>query len=132
MPLLNSLLPSLTRSAPARDAEGTRTPGVRPVYDIKEADEAWAVTAYLPGVAKDDLSITDENGVLTIRANRSWKQPTGWTSLYRESSDLPFELTLRHDQAVDADKARADLKDGVLRLSLPKAEARKPRKIAIG
>jgi len=130
MALLNSLLPSLSR-APGRQAESNGTPGIRPVYEIKETEEAWGLTAHLPGVAKDALTITDEDGLLTLRAQRSWKQPAGWTSLYRESSDLPFELILRHDGAVDADKARAELKDGVLRLSLPKAEARKPRKIAI-
>lgn len=130
MPLLNSLIPSLSRT-PARRQETNGTPGVRPVFDIKETDDAWGLTAFLPGVAKEGLTITDEEGILTLRAERAWKQPNGWTSLYRESSDLPFELALRHEGAVDADKARAELKDGVLRLSLPKAEARKPRKIAV-
>lgn len=131
MALLNSIIPSLTRN-PARRDSSTVTPSVRPIYDVKETDDAWGLTAYLPGVAKSELTITDEEGALTIHAARSWKQPAGWTSLYRESSDLPFELTLRHDGAVDADKARAELKDGVLRLSLPKSESRKPRKIAVG
>ena len=131
MALLHSLIPSLNRAPARREATTNSTPGVRPLYEIKETDDAWGVTAYLPGVTKTDLSITDEDGVLTIRGERSWKQPNGWASLYRESSNLPFELTLRHDNAVDADKARAELKDGVLRLSLPKAESRKPRKIAI-
>lgn len=130
MALLNSLIPSLTRN-PSRQEQSHNAPGVRPPYDIKETDDAWALTAHLPGVAKNDLSITDEDGVLTVRAERSWKQPAGWTTLYRESTDLPFELTLRHDGSIDPDKAQAELKDGVLRLSLPKAEARKPRKIAI-
>jgi HSP20 family protein len=130
MALLNSIIPSLTRS-PAQSERANAVPGVRPVYDIKETDDAWGVTAQLPGATKNSLNITDENGVLTLRAERSWKQPAGWTSLYRESTDLPFELTLRHDGVIDADKAHAELKDGILRLSLPKAEARKPRKIAI-
>lgn len=130
MPLLNSLIPSLSRT-PARRQETNGTPGVRPIFDVKETNDAWGLTAFLPGVAKEGLTITDEEGVLTLRAERAWKQPTGWTSLYRESSDLPFELALRHEGAVDADKARAELKDGVLHLSLPKSEARKPRKIAI-
>ena len=130
MALLNSILPSLSRTPARRDQENG-TPGVRPVYDVKETADAWGVTVQLPGVAKDGLSITDEDGVLTVRGERGWKQPAGWTSLYRESTDLPYELTLRHDQAIDAEKAHAELKDGVLRLSLPKAEAKKPRKIAI-
>lgn len=130
MTLLNSLIPSLTRS-PARQERSDTTPRIRPLYNMSETDEAWRLTAHLPGVVKNDLSITDEDGALTIRAGRSWKQPDGWTSLYRESTDLPFELTLQHEGAIDADKAQAELKDGLLHVTLPKAEARKPRKIAV-
>ncbi len=126
MPLFNSLLPSFAR----RD-EAPASPTLRPVYDVRESADAWNITVQLPGVTKENLSITDENGTLTVRGDRSWKQPEGWTSLYRESADLPYHLALQHDNEVDADKARAEIKDGVLQLTLPKAEARKPRKIAI-
>lgn len=134
MSLLNSLIPSFNRTtADVTEAsrENAGVPGVRPVYEIDETAEAYALTVQLPGVAKTGLSITEEDGVLTIRGERAWRQPTGWTSLYRETSDRPFELALRHDQAIDVDKIHAELTDGVLRASLPKAEARKPRKIAI-
>lgn len=130
MPIFNSLISNFSRTPTSRQSE-LSTPGRRPVYEVKEADEAWAVTVYLPGVTKEGLSITDEDGTLTIQGDRAWKQPTDWTSLYRESSELPYQLQLQHEHAVDADKAVAELKDGVLRLSLPKAESRKPRKIAI-
>ena len=132
MTLLNALIPSLSRSPARREAPPRSTvPGVRPVYELREATDAWGLTVYLPGVAKSGLSITDENGTLTIRGERAWKQPGGWTSLYRESSDLPFELTLEHDNGFDADKVHAELKDGVLRVSLPKVENRKARKIEV-
>lgn len=131
MPLLHSLIPAFTRTPARRESAGDTTPGIRPAYEIKENDEAWGLTVYLPGVSKSGLSITDAEGVLTIRGERAWKQPGGWTSLYRESSDLPFVLNLDHDNGFDADKVVAELKDGVLRVSLPKAEARKPRKIAV-
>jgi HSP20 family molecular chaperone IbpA len=133
MSLLNSLIPSFARPSVA-DAESVgpaAEPGVRPVYSITESADAYALTVQLPGVAKAGLSITDEDGVLTIRGERGWKQPAGWTSLYRESRDRPFELTLQHDQSIDVEKIHAELTDGVLRASLPKAEARKPRKIAV-
>jgi HSP20 family molecular chaperone IbpA len=51
--------------------------------------------------------------------------------VYRESTDSPYELVLAHDNLVDTDKVVAELKDGVLRVSLPKHEAVKPRKIAV-
>jgi HSP20 family protein len=135
MSLLNSLIPSFARPSSDTLATASRdtdtTPGVRPVYDVAETADAYTLSVQLPGVAKSGLSITDENGVLTIRGERSWKQPAGWTSLYRESGDRPFELSLEHDQSIDVDKIRAELADGVLTATLPKAEARKPRKIAV-
>jgi len=68
---------------------------------------------------------------VTITGRRAWVAPAEWTSLYRESSRANFELTLSHEGDVDAEKISAELKDGILRLTLPKAEAAKPRKIAI-
>ena len=133
MSLFNTLIPSTTRT-PAQAENGAATDlaqSVKPVYEIKETPEAWGVTVYLPGVAKDGLELTAEQNELRIVGRRSWKQPTGWTTLYRESADAPFLLVLTHDNIVDVDKIAAELRDGVLRVSLPKHEAVKPRKIAI-
>jgi HSP20 family molecular chaperone IbpA len=101
------------------------------VYEIKETDEAYGLTVYLPGVAKDGLELTIENQELRVVGRRTWTPPSGWTTVYRESVEAPFVLVLTHDNAIDADKIAAELKDGVLRASLPKAEALKPRKIVI-
>jgi HSP20 family protein len=130
MSLLNSLIPS--RSSAVRRSEIPDTkPCVKPVYDVREKDDGFALTVQLPGVTKDGLSITAEEGVLTIRGERSWKQPAGWTLLYRESSDLPYQLSLEHENVIDLDRIQAELRDGVLRVALPKTEAVKPRKIAV-
>lgn len=131
MSLLNSILPSISRSPTATSDAGANVPTVKPVYDIKEADDAYGLTVYLPGVARDNLEITAEEGQFRIFARRAWRQPEGWTLVYRESSDAPFELVLAHDNLVDTDKVVAELRDGVLRVSLPKHEAIKPRKIAV-
>jgi HSP20 family molecular chaperone IbpA len=133
MALINSLIPSLNRSVARRNNgdEQERGPTVKPLYEIKETDEAYGLTVFLPGVAKEGLEITAEAGELRIVGQRAWKQPEGWTALYRESSPAPFELVLTHDNALDADRIAAELRDGVLRVSLPKAEALKPRKIAV-
>lgn len=131
MSLLTSIIPNLNRTVAHNDEAKTAAPAVKPLYEIKEADEAFGLTVQLPGVAKDGLSITAEEGVLTIRGERGWKRPAGWTSLYRESTDLAYELVLQHDNSVDVDKIHAELRDGVLRVSLPKTEARKPRKISV-
>jgi HSP20 family molecular chaperone IbpA len=132
MSLFNSLIPSFNRTLGATGAAARELgPTQKPAYEIKETPDAYGVTVYLPGIAKDGLEITAEATEVRIVGRRTWKQPEGWTSLYRESSDLPFELVLEHDNAIDADKVAAELRDGVLRVSLPKAEAVKPRKIAV-
>ena len=133
MSLLNSLIPSLSRESQTRDdaQAGALGNSVKPVYEIKETADAYGVTVYLPGVTKDGLDLTAEDGAFRIVGRRAWKQPAGWTALYRESTDAPFELVLTHDNAIDADKIVAELRDGVLRVSLPKHEALKPRKIAV-
>ena len=135
MSLINSFIPSLSRSngrSLSTDRNQDLGPTVKPLYEIKETDDAYGLTVLLPGVTKDSLEVTAEAGELTILGHRAWKQPEGWTSLYRESADVPYALTLTHDNALDADKIAAELRDGVLRLSLPKAEALKPRKITVG
>jgi len=133
MSLFNSLIPSLSRQ-PASNDNGSGSGlenSVKPVYEIKETPDAFGVTVHLPGVAKDGLDITAEDGALRIVGRRAWKQPAAWTALYRESTDAPFELVLTHDNAVETEKIAAELRDGVLRVSLPKHEALKPRKIAV-
>lgn len=134
MALINSLIPSFGRTLARRERRPDQSlePTVKPLYEIKETDDAYGLTVYLPGVAKNGLEITAEPGEIRIVGRREWKQPEGWTALYRESSSAPYELILTHDAAIDADRVAAELRDGVLRVSLPKAEAVKPRKIAVG
>lgn len=136
--LFNQIVPRLTRAVRRSDEAAASTAAaprdeftVKPAYEIKESAEAWGLVVNLPGVAKDGLEITVEEGLIRILGRRAWRKPEGWTQLYRESVDAPFELALEHDNSVDAEKIRAELKDGVLRVSLPKAEAVKPRKIVV-
>jgi HSP20 family protein len=135
MSLYNQIVPRLTRPFARRQDDGSQAGGteftVKPAYELAETSEAWGLTAHLPGVTKEGLELTVEDGLITIRGRRSWQKPEGWTAVYRESLDAPYELTLEHDNTVDAEKIRAELKDGVLQVSLPKAEALKPRKIEV-
>lgn len=133
MSLLNTFLPSLARSnGQYRDqAVQDLGPTVKPVYEVTETKEAYGLVVQLPGVTKDGLELTAENGQFSVVGRKAWKQPEGWTSLYRESADAPYYLVLTHDNAIDADKVVAEITDGVLRVSLPKSEAVKPRKIAV-
>jgi len=130
MALFNTLLSSRNRTQP-ESAETPAAPAVTPRYEIKENADAFGLEVWLPGVAKDGLELTIHEGELTIVGRRAWKKPEGWTQLYRETPLADFSLTLAHDNTFDADKVVAELRDGVLRVTLPKAEALKPRKIAV-
>jgi HSP20 family protein len=129
MSLLSTLVPTLNRASAT--AEAPRVNTVTPRYEIKENADAFGLEVWLPGVAKDGLELTIHEGSLTIVGRRTWKMPDGWTQLYRETPLADFSLTLEHDNTFDAEKVHAELRDGILRVTLPKAEALKPRKIAV-
>jgi HSP20 family molecular chaperone IbpA len=141
--LFNQLVPRLSRAlareenasantaAGAAPATARTEPTVRPVYELKESAEAWGLVVHLPGVTKDGLEFTVDDGTIRLLGRRAWRKPEGWTQLYRESVEAAFALELTHDNSIDVEKIHAELKDGVLRVALPKAEAVKPRKIAV-
>ncbi|HEY1792729.1 MAG TPA: Hsp20/alpha crystallin family protein [Opitutaceae bacterium] len=125
MSFINSLLPT-------RNGHDEPPAASRPRHEVTETDDAFLLTVSLPGVSREGLEITDEGGQLTIRGKRAAAVPQGQNVVYRETGDSPFELAFVHDGSVDAGKIGAELRDGLLRLSLPKAESAKPRKIAVG
>lgn len=130
MSLLTQLIPSFNRTADAAVADRAETT-IRPRYTLDETAEAYTATVRLPGVSRENLEVTVEDGLLTVVGRRAWKRPEDWNSLYRESDDAAYRLSLEYDASVDVDKVQAEIRDGVLRLTLPKSEAAKPRKIAI-
>lgn len=132
MSLFTSLVPGFARQPAVRDnGAEARAETVRPVYEVRETDDAFGLTVHLPGVTKENLELTAEDGEIRVFGRRAWTQPEGWTPLHRETSDAAFELVLSHERAVNLDAIHAELLDGVLRVSLPKAEALKPRKISV-
>src|SRR3569833_1632304 len=108
MALLNSHLPSFVREPSVNDTVPVNT--LRPLNQVQEQDEAFKVTVKLPGVTKENLNITDENNTLTIRGERSWKQPSEWAPVNRKTTETENTHSLFHDNVVDADKAQAELK----------------------
>lgn len=126
-----SLLNALIHPSHGAPSEGDAHPVLRPRYEVEETDAAYGITVFLPGVSKPGLEITDEEGELRIAGKRAAWLPAGVVALHRESSDAAYELVLAHDNTVDTGRIVAELTDGILKLSLPKAESAKPRKIAI-
>lgn len=87
-------------------------------------DDALYVTAELPGVSKKDVSIQLENAVLTIRGERKMKEG-------KAESSVAFERAITVGEDINADKIKAKLEEGILTVTLPKAEHRKPKAITV-
>jgi HSP20 family protein len=126
-----SLISSLITPSNGSCATSESCQARRPRFEVENTDGAYGLTVYLPGVSKDGLEITDADGELRITGKRSTALPEGSVVLHQETSGAPYELVLAHDNSVDTAKVEAELKDGVLRLSLPKAESAKPRKVTV-
>ena len=119
------------RLAARRDGAG---PAAMPRFDVAEADGAYTVTAEVPGLAEDDLDITLADGVLTIRGEiKNQREEQNKDYVLRERRYGAFSRSLRVPDTVDLDHIKADLKKGLLTITLPKtAEARKrERKIRV-
>ena len=101
-----------------------------PEVNIFETSTGYVLEAELPGVNKAGLSLTVEENELTITGRRSGEKPAG-AALHRESRDADFRRTFKLDPTIDATKINAKLDQGVLTLTLPKAEKARPRNIAV-
>ena len=115
----------------ATKPEGTRMRErhVTPPVDIYETPEKLVVMADIPGATYDHLGVRVDNHILTIRGQAS-HVPAG-ESLYREYELVHYFRQFELSDKVEEGKITADLKHGVLTLSLPKAEKAKPRQIAV-
>jgi HSP20 family protein len=103
---------------------------VAPPASVIEAADGYTLEVEMPGVNKDGLDISVENNELTIIGRRSL--PTvGGTLLHHESRPENFRRTFELDPSIDADKISAKIDQGLMTLTLPKAEHVKPRKIAV-
>ncbi|WP_136806771.1 Hsp20/alpha crystallin family protein [Desulfosediminicola flagellatus] len=104
-------------------------PTIATLVDIYENDEEILLHADMPGVKKDAININIDNGKLEITGIRKL-QTTGATG-WEEFGDVEFQRVFSIPQTIEIGKVNAELKEGVLKLHLPKAEAAKPRTIEI-
>lgn len=105
-----------------------------PSVDIYDTKDAFMIKAELPGVDKNDIKVDVDGRLLTLRGERKTETETGGqdTSYYRrEMFQGVFERTFTLPEAVDPATIKAEYKDGVLHLEVPKPEERKPRQIEI-
>jgi len=104
--------------------------GSMPV-DVYETDDAFVVRAFMPGLTPDDLTISVEQQTVTIHGEPKAEDLQGMRPLLQERRIGAFTRTFTLPVAVDADKVQAELTQGVLSLTLPKAPEAKPRKIKV-
>jgi HSP20 family protein len=107
--------------------------GWMPPVDIQETEEGYRLTAELPGLTRDDINITLENNVLRLSGERKFEKDVKKESYHRiERAYGNFQRSFSLPHQVNGDKVEAAFKDGVLTISVPKAEQARPRKITIG
>ena len=103
-----------------------------PAVNIYAGQDGVAVVAELPGVEKDDLEVQAHQDTLTLRGNRrpAAERPEAYHR--RERGGGPFTRSLQLPYRIDPERIAARLENGLLRLSLPRPEEDKPRRIAVG
>lgn len=104
----------------------------QPAIDIAENENESLILAEVPGVKKEDISISVENGWLTLKGER---KPTDVSNvkrvLHREIEIEPFTRSIKLPHLIDVNNISAELENGILRISLPKAEEVRSRTIEI-
>jgi len=103
-----------------------------PTVDISESDGEYLIKAELPEVKKEDVKVTVENGVLTLQGERRQEKEEKSKRFHRvERSYGSFVRSFSLPESVDESSVKADYKDGVLNLHLPKSEKVKPKAIDV-
>ena len=111
--------------------DGARRPVFRPAADIYETDENVVLMVDMPSVKADDLDVSLERRVLTIRGQARPPAPEGYRQVYAEYRAGDYERAFTLSEDIDQDRIKAEQKDGVLKLELPKASSAKPRRIDV-
>lgn len=109
-------------------AEGSWTPSV----DVSETDAAIVVRAELPGLSQDDIELNLQDNVLTLKGEKKQERKDEQENYHRtECCFGSFSRSFSLPATVKQEDIQAKFKDGVLEITLPKAEEAKPQKIAI-
>lgn len=102
-----------------------------PAVDIVETSEAIELLADMPGVGSDGVNATVENGVLTIEGNAAIPGVEGSKLAYAEFNTVDFKRSFSLSDSVNHGAITASMKDGVLRVVMPKARETLPRRIVV-
>jgi HSP20 family molecular chaperone IbpA len=106
-------------------------PAMIPDVDVVEDDAGITITADLPGVPKDKLSLRIEGETLQIEGEIASDAPEGMEAIYAEVRVPRYRRAFTLSRELDTEKINASLKNGVLNLRIPKAEHAQPRRIEV-
>jgi HSP20 family protein len=123
------------RSSGALAARGSSTANWTPAVDVREEERELSVEVELPGIAPDQVEISVENGVLTVRGEkREERDEHDEQGRYHivERSYGTFVRSFQLPPGINEEQIAADFSNGVLRIHIPKAALPQPRKIKIG
>lgn len=116
----------------ARGEQGGDVMEWTPAADISETDKEYVIKAELPDVKKEDINVTVADGVITISGERKREKETKGEKMHRiERFHGSFQRSFGLPEDADAASVRAECKDGVLTVRLPKSEAKKPKPLQI-
>lgn len=119
-------------SVPVNGTERTKNRAVYvPLVDIFEVDDALVLVADMPGVDEQGLDLTLEKNVLTIKGTISEEPPAGVPQVYTEYGVGDYERTFTIPNEVDREAIQATVRQGVLKLTMPKCKQSQTRKIAV-
>jgi HSP20 family protein len=115
-------------------SNGPSLSGWSPAVDVRETDDEFLVSAELPGLTKDDVEVTVENGVLSFSGEKKEGLEEGGTASGRRILERRygrFQRSFSLPRGIDADQVEAKFSSGVLKITLPKVQAAKPRQVTI-
>ena len=112
--------------------KGELTHGWNPKVDVFEEDNQIVLKAELPGVEKDDIVIDVDGRVLTLKGERTSDKEVKKENYYRRERSLGrFHRSFTLPLETDSEKIKAEYKDGILKLNIPKPESNKPKQITV-
>lgn len=117
---------------PVGDMAPVGSDGWTPAVDVRETKDAYLIDAELPGMTKDDIMVTFEDGVLTLSGERKVEEETeeeSYRRVERRYGSFSRSFNLPHE--ADPDGVKATFKEGLLSVSVPKKEQVEPRAIKI-
>jgi HSP20 family protein len=102
-----------------------------PRMNLADAGDKLLVTAEVPGLSEKDVSVAIEQDVLTLAGERSVQAPEGYSIHRQERGDFKFARSISMPCKVEAEKATASVRDGVLTIALPKVPEAQPKRIEV-